>query len=119
MPELVLAIIILVLIAIVFFLFKKLEKAEQAMQEILFEKRSIAVKHGKQLEQLLPLAGDFPFAQENFRFLGNPIDGIAFEEDKIVFCEFKSGKSKLSEKQKQIRELVEKKEVEWREFSVE
>ena len=42
------------------------------------------------------------------------IDGINFEDDKVVFIEFKTGNSNLSNKQKRIKNLVENKKVEWK-----
>jgi predicted Holliday junction resolvase-like endonuclease len=58
----------------------------------------------------------YPYDPQGFRFLGSPIDGVQFEEDKIIFVEFKSNKSRLSEKQKHIRELIDAGEVYWDEF---
>jgi predicted Holliday junction resolvase-like endonuclease len=59
-----------------------------------------------------------------FRWLGDPIDLIVFDgysEDnpqKITFLEIKSGNSKLTSKQNKIKELIEKKKVEWEEFRI-
>ena len=58
----------------------------------------------------------YPYDSQAFRFLGSPIDGIQFEEDKIIFCEFKANRSTLSPLQKQIKQLVEAKRVYWEEF---
>ena len=89
---------------------------KKQLQETLFSKQSLSVRHGKTAEQWLPYAKDFPFSPESFRFLGNPIDGIAFTEDKIVLVEFKTGNSQLSTQQKRIKELAEKGRVEFREI---
>ena len=45
--------------------------------------------------------------------MGNPIDGIQFNEDKIILVEFKTNKSKLSTKQRHIRNLINNKQVEF------
>jgi predicted Holliday junction resolvase-like endonuclease len=74
------------------------------------------VKYGKTSEQWIPLSEKFPYDKQKFRFLGNPIDGIAFLDDKIVFCEFKTHSAQLSPTQKNIRDLVERKKVEWMEM---
>jgi predicted Holliday junction resolvase-like endonuclease len=74
------------------------------------------VKHGKSFENLFPFMSNYPYDSRNFRFIGDPIDGLSFEDNKIVFIEFKTGISKLSEKQKRIKELVEAKKVEWKEI---
>lgn len=83
--------------------------------ELKHKHKSASVKHGKSFEQLFPFMRNYPFIHRNFRFIGDPIDGLSFEEDKIVFLEFKTGTSKLSQKQKKIKELIEKKKVEWKE----
>ena len=101
------------LLLLVLFLLSRLASLESRLQELAFSKQSQSVKYGKLTEQFIPFTKEFPFSPENFRFLGNPIDGIVFGEDKIVFAEFKAASSQLSEKQKRIKELVEKKRVEW------
>ena len=53
-----------------------------------------------------------------FRFLGAPIDGVQFEDDRIVLVEFKSGQSRLSSRQRRIRDLVREGRVEFREVRV-
>ncbi len=52
------------------------------------------------------------------RFLGAPIDGVQFEDDRVVLVEFKSGPSRLSDRQLRIRELVRSGKVEFREVRV-
>ena len=59
---------------------------------------------------------NYPYEHRNFRFIGDPIDGLSFEEDKIMFIEFKTGGSNLSQKQRKIKELVEKGKIEWKEI---
>ena len=60
----------------------------------------------------------YPYDYNKFRFIGNPIDGIQFNEDEIIFMEFKGGKSQLSEKQRNIKDLVKDKRVYWEEFRI-
>lgn len=79
----------------------------------------MSTRYGQISEQWLPLMKDFPYDPKQFRFLGSPIDGVAFSEDKIVFCEFKFSKSQLTQKQRAIRDLVKAGKVEWKEFRVE
>ena len=55
---------------------------------------------------------------KNFRFIGNPIDGIQFEEDGIVFVEIKTGRSRLSKPQKGIRNLINEGKVSFIEFRI-
>ena len=101
---------------IAFFFLRKISLLEQKISDLLFNKSSSAVRFGKMSEQLMPFSGKTPFGPENFRFIGSPIDGLAFEDDSIVFCEFKSGGAVLSERQKKIKKLVEEKKVRWEEI---
>ncbi len=72
----------------------------------LFRTRSLSSKYGKLTEQFLPLVDSFPWNPNNFRFLGSPIDGVQFEDDRIILVEFKTATSRLSLRQRQIRDLV-------------
>ncbi len=95
---------------------KELAVLEEVHKELLFSHRSKTVKHGKSFEQLFPYMSSYPYDPQNFRFLGSPIDGISFENDELVFVEFKTGKSQLSAKQKKIRDLINSKKVKWKEI---
>lgn len=79
---------------------------------------SLSTRYGQVAEQFLPFMEDYPFDPSNFRFIGSPIDGIQFEDDRVVIMEFKTGRSKLSLRQRQIRDLVEAGKVEFRELRV-
>lgn len=93
------------------------QSLRRELSELRFQKSSQSVKYGKLTEQWIPFSEQFPYPAEKFRFLGEPIDGIVFEDDEIVLCEFKASNSKLNEKQRRIKELVEKKRVKWLEFN--
>lgn len=108
----VLIILILVIILLLFIALRLWQK----LKALSFDKRSLSTKYGKMTEQFLPFLTNYPYHPSNFRFIGNPIDGLQFEDDKIVFVEFKVANSTLSEKQKKIRELVDKRKIEWQEF---
>lgn len=86
------------------------------VDDLIFQKQSLSTTYGKITEQFAPFMNSYPFPPENFRFIGSPIDGIQFENDRIIFVEFKTNKSKLSREQKKIRKLIEDKRVEWFEF---
>ena len=64
-------------------------------------------------EQFLPLVESYPWDSKHFRFLGSPIDGIQFEEDRIILVEFKSSFSQMSGRQRKIKNLVEQGKVEF------
>ncbi|MCX5835737.1 MAG: hypothetical protein NTX62_01960 [Deltaproteobacteria bacterium] len=112
-----LAIVFLLLVILLYYFYKRSGNFEERLQQLRFDKNSQSVRYGKTVEQWIPFSSNFPFSRQDFRFIGAPIDGIAFEKDKIVFVEFKAGDSKLSEKQKQIRQLVENKKIEWFELN--
>ncbi|HLD15481.1 MAG TPA: Holliday junction resolvase-like protein [Candidatus Nanoarchaeia archaeon] len=105
--------IIVIAILLAFYYYQKYSAMKSEYDNLIFEHRSMYVKHGKVSEQLFPFMKDYPYNPSNFRFIGSPIDGINFEDDKIVFIEFKTGKSNLTDKQKRIKSLVENKKVSW------
>lgn len=116
--EIILGIAVLVLIAVIYFLVKLNSSLRRGLKELVSSKQSLATKYGKMSEQFMPFLKTYPYDSQNFRFLGTPIDGVQFENDKIVFVEFKTGDSRLSAKQKNIKELVDKKKVKWEEVRI-
>ena len=90
-------------------LHKKVEKLSS-------EKQSLSTIYGKITEQFAPFMKKYPYSTENFRFIGNPIDGIQFEDDHIIFVEFKTSKSKLTPIQNRIKKLVKEGKIKWFEF---
>jgi predicted Holliday junction resolvase-like endonuclease len=118
MLELILALISIALFLALLFLIKKLFSLRATIERLKFEKGSQSVKYGKMTEQFIPFMEKFPFNPEQFHFLGSPIDGILFDEDQIIFCEFKTGQSALNQRQRQIKQLVKEKAVKWFEFRV-
>lgn len=111
MLELVLVLILIVSVAACWWLIKENRK-------LRFGKRSLSTKYGRMSEQFFPFMKDYPYDEQNFRFIGSPIDGVQFEDDKIVFVEFKSAGSGMSQKQRRIKELVDKKRVEFEEVRI-
>ncbi len=76
--------------------------------------RSRAVLGGQMTEQIAPFLPNFPCNPADVRFVGKPIDFVAFpgaseneEIDEVLFIEVKTGGSKLSEREKQIKAAVE------------
>jgi predicted Holliday junction resolvase-like endonuclease len=130
-------IVLLLSILVIYLWFKNREwkiKFEHKVEEFLKSEeerirrdaieRSARTLSGKTLEKLVPFLEKFPYDAHDIRWLGDPIDLVVFDgyaadnPNKIVFCEVKSGESKLTVGQKKIRELVENKKVKWEEFRV-
>ena len=119
MFELLFVGVIVILIIILAFLAKFAIDLKGKYDSLLFSKQSQSVKYGQLAEQWIPFSKSFPYDSQNFHFIGKPIDGVSFENDKVVFVEFKTNKSQLSESQRKVKDLVKDKKVEWLEFRVE
>lgn len=111
--------LILILIAMVIFFFWLWRRAANHRDNLMFQKSSLSSKYGKMTEQFLPFLKDYPYDPQNFRFIGSPIDGVQFDDDKIIFIEFKTNSSQMSERQRQIAELVFQKKVTFEEHRIE
>jgi|ETN02SMinimDraft_4_1059925.scaffolds.fasta_scaffold46071_1 predicted Holliday junction resolvase-like endonuclease len=105
-----------VLIWYIFTLHRKITNQNVAYGQLKSELHSRSVKHGFAWEQFVPFIKHFPYNKNNFKFLGIPVDGIAFEDGKIVLCEFKTGNSQLNNSQKKVKKLVEEGKVTFEEF---
>ena len=87
-------------------------------------KKSKAVLRGQIYEQLAPFLPSFPVNPKSLKFLGSPVDYVAFvsndsnseEIEEIVFIEIKTGKSTLTACEKSIKNSVEKKRVRFVEY---
>lgn len=87
--------------------------------------RSRAVLSGQMLEQVAPFLPGFPCNPADVRFVGKPIDFVAFPGavdnkpiSEILFIEVKSGNSVLSEREKEIKNAVLKGKVRYVEYRV-
>jgi predicted Holliday junction resolvase-like endonuclease len=87
-------------------------------KSLLSQKKSSEVRLGNIAEKLAPFLDYFSFDPECAHFLGQPIDYVVFEDDLITFVEIKSGKSQLSSKQRHIRDLINNKQVAWKEIRI-
>lgn len=90
----------------------------ERMDRLIQQKQSLSVTYGRLTEQFAPFMSSYPFSPEKFRFIGSPIDGLQFEDDKIIFVEFKTNRSRLSRDQDRIKKLIKDKKVEWFEFHI-
>ena len=88
-------------------------------------KRSKAVINGQVAEQIAPFLPDFPANPSDARFIGKPVDFIVFSGvsenekiDGILFVEVKTGKSLLSEREKEVKKAIEKGNVRYVEYRI-
>jgi predicted Holliday junction resolvase-like endonuclease len=79
-----------------------------------------AVNLGFLLERLAPTLDGFTFNKNDCRSMFDPIDYVIFEGlsekqkvDKIVFVDIKTGGARLTKRQKNIKQVVEDKKVEF------
>lgn len=86
--------------------------------ELLSSKKSSEVRLGQISEQLAPFLKNFNHDPKKAHFIGNPIDYIVFEEDGVTMVEVKSGKSKLSKGQQDIKKLIEEGKVKFEEIRI-
>ena len=107
-----------VLAILAYWLYSKSSSLSRRLIDLEFSKSSQSVKYGKLTEQWIPFSDRFPFDAQKFRFIGSPIDGIAFDDEKIVFVEFKTASSQLNDNQKRVKKLVQEKKVDWLEFRI-
>ena len=103
--------IIVILLIFLMASFITIIKLYNNLSQERFNKKSLSSKYGKLTEQFLPLVESFPWDPGKFRFLGSPIDGVQFANDKIIFVEFKTANSQLSSLQRHIRDLVNNNKV--------
>jgi predicted Holliday junction resolvase-like endonuclease len=85
---------------------------------VLSQKKSSEVRLGKIGENLAPFTNAWPYAAENFIFIGREIDGLLINDNEIIFIEIKTGKSKLSRAQKNVRNLVKSGKVYFESFRI-
>lgn len=90
---------------IIWILYRKAEKLQEQLKQSQSQLRSAFVKHGQVVENILPCSKDFP--EGKFICMGQPVDGVIFNDSGVTFIEIKTGASKLSPKQKIIKQQVE------------
>ncbi len=88
-------------------------------------KRSKAVIGGQVLEQVAPFLPGFPCNPADARFIGKPVDFVAFpglsendEVKEVLLIEVKTGKSALSEREKEIKKAVKEGRVRYVEYRI-
>lgn len=99
-----------------------LEQLPAHRKEAIMQSR--AVLGGQFSEQLAPFLPNFKYTPTECRFVGKPVDLIVFKGmdgkniNEVIFVEVKSGNSKLSPQEKNLKETIEKKKVRWEEYRI-
>jgi len=115
--ELLLGIAIGIVIAWLYFQVWRLRYSARIRENAV--QRSLAVTAGKVHEQLVPYLPEFGFNPKDARFLGSPVDLVVFdgladgEVKRVVFLEVKTGGASLTARERQVREVIEAREVAW------
>ena len=103
-------------------------EAESGLPARLVSERDDAVRRSRSIlgglaaEQLAPYLPGFPFDPTEVRFIGRPVDFIAFvgasagKIEEVVFVEVKSGKASLSSIELSLREAIRGGRVRWDEY---
>lgn len=103
-------------------------EAEHSLPGLVAQERSDAVRRsrsvieGQVAEQLAPWLPDFPFDPGDVRFIGKPVDFIAFKGsstgkiEEVAFVEVKTGTSGLSGVERSLRDAIEEGRVAWYEY---
>ena len=80
---------------------------------------------GKVTEYIVPYLPEFSYNPKDARFIGSPVDFVVFDGldrgavGQVVFIEVKTGSGSLTKRERQVRDAVLAKNVEWREMRVE
>src|SRR3954468_10691551 len=118
--DLVLGIAIGIVVAWLYFLIWKLRYTARIRENAV--QRSLAVTAGKVHEQLVPYLPDFGFNPKDARFLGSPVDLVVFDGlaegnvRRVVFLEVKTGGAPLTTRERQVRDVIDAREVVWAEL---
>lgn len=121
-----------ILSIIAFFAGKALGKRYmfEVMQKVIEEERKDAIKKSRSVltgqfsEQIAPFLPNFPVNASECRFIGKPVDFIAFKGldekniEEVIFIEVKSGNSKMNQTERSLKTAIEEKKVRFLEYRV-
>lgn len=96
----------------------QLYETEQQLTELKSQQQSKSVRLGLISENVIPFHQDFKYNVKDLVPMFKPIDYVVFAENEIVFLEVKIGTSQLSEKQKNIKKLIENGKVRFEEHRI-
>lgn len=91
---------------------------KEEVRSIKSNQQSKSVRLGLISENVLPFHSNFKYNVKDLVPMFRPIDYVVFSEDEVVFLEIKIGKSRLSEKQKKIKNLINSGKVRFEEHRI-
>ena len=118
--DLLLGIVIGIVVASMYFAIWRLRYSAAIREDAV--QRSLAVTAGKVHEQLVPYLPEFGFNPKDARFLGSPVDLVIFDGlaagnvRRVVFLEVKTGGAALTTRERQVRDVIDAREVVWAEL---
>jgi len=118
--DLALGIVIGIVVASMYFIIWRLRYSAAIRENAV--QRSLAVTAGKVHEQLVPYLPEFGFNPKDARFLGSPVDLVIFDGlaagavRRVVFLEVKTGGAALTTRERQVRDVIDAREVVWAEL---
>lgn len=101
-------------------LFKESEKIIK-QKSVASSRRSLV---GKFIERFVPFLSKIEYAPSDMHFMGQPVDYVVFDGlrndkiEKVIFLEVKTGESKLTKREKSLKDTISKKKVYWKEIRV-
>lgn len=87
-------------------------------------RRSRSSLGGQVLEKISPHLPDFPYDPTELRYIGSPIDFVVFRGlnsdsvEEVIFLEVKSGKSRVTPRERSVQAAIESKNVRWDVYTV-
>lgn len=111
---------------------ERLQELEERRKELKLKPKSVSTKSetgakvtnlGYILERIAPSLKTFHFERNDCRSIFDPIDYLIFENlnkkgavSRIIFAEIKTGKARLSLRQEEIQNLVQKKKIDFQTY---
>ena len=113
---LTLALALSIAVVLTWFIYLLWRRTVSELRTVRSSSQSLSTRYGQMTEQFMPFVPNYPWDPERFRFIGSPIDGIQFEDDEIIIVEFKASSSRLTTRQRRIRDQVKEGRVEFKEI---
>lgn len=99
---------------------EQLGEEREKNKKITSQKKSSETRIGNISENLVPFLKNCAYNPKDMHFLGAPIDYLVYDLDqgRVVFLEVKTGNSRLSKKQKTIKNIIQSGRVYYEEMRI-